>query len=375
MPTSYRADQVGSFLRPPALRSAHAAHAEGRLPLDELRALEDEAILSILDLQRQAGIDVFSDGEYRRSSWSGGFREAVDGYVTGAMPIVLTQHQPDGAAQSTAAAGAGQEARVIGAPVRQRRRLTAHESSFLTAHAPGPCKVTMPAPSYIVARSYAPGITDKVYPSRAALFRDVSAIIHDEITALIAEGVPYIQLDDPHYTDYISEEMCQRMRAAGVDPDQALAEDIAGDNAAIAGFDRSKATIAMHLCRGNGPVGNWHIAGGYEAIAERVFQGLQVDRFLLEYDSARAGGFAPLRFMPRDTQVVLGLVTTKSGTLETPEVLRARIAEAAQLVDLDRLAVSPQCGFASVATGHVMTPEEQRRKLELVVHTARAVWG
>lgn len=265
---------------------------------------------------------------------------------------------------------------VIGEKLRARRRLTEHESSFLKEHASGqPFKMTMPAPSYVVARGYTPGVTDKVYENRADVLRDASAIIRAEIEALIAEGVPYVQLDNPHYTDYISEEMLSQMRAVGIDSQQAMHEDVEADNATIAGFDRDKVTIAMHLCRGNGQLGNWHVAGGYEAIAEQVLGRLDVDRWLLEYDSERAGGFEPLRFVPKGKQVVLGLVTTKSGALESQSVLMQRIDEATKYLSLDDLALSPQCGFSSTLVGNALTADDQRRKLDLVVSTAREVWG
>jgi 5-methyltetrahydropteroyltriglutamate--homocysteine methyltransferase len=375
MARQYRADQVGSFLRPQEIKDAHTAYAEGKLPLEELRQLEDRAILEILQVQRDAGIEVLSDGEYRRGGWSTDFRDSVDGYVPGDLPVKLRQHRISDGSLVEGPAGGAQPTMVIGEKLRRRRRLTEHESSFLKQHADRSYKVTMPAPSYVVARGYAPTITSRAYDSRAAVLKDAAAIIHQEIEALIAEGVPYVQLDNPHYTDYISDDMVQQMRAAGIDPEQALREDIEADNAAIAGFDQEQTTIAMHLCRGNGQLGNWHVAGGYEAIDEQVFGNLNVGRWLLEYDSERAGGFDPLRYMPKNKQVVLGLITTKASTLESQEQLLKRIDEAAKLVELDRLALSPQCGFASTLVGNPLTPEEQRRKLDLVVSTAREVWG
>ena len=374
MAAQYRADQVGSFLRPPHLRDAHIACTEGKLPLETLRDMEDEAILQILEMQRQSGIDVLSDGEFRRSGWGSDFREAVDGYVQGTPAVRVIQHRlSDGevVGQTPGASSAG----VIGGKLRTRRRLTAHESFFLKEHAKGqPFKMTMPAPSYVVARGYTPGIADRAYKNRAEMLRDAGAIIRAEIEALIAEGITYIQLDNPHYTDYISEEMLSQMRAAGIDPEQAIREDVEADNATIAGFDREKVTIAMHLCRGNGQLGNWHVAGGYEAIAEHVLGHLDVDRWLLEYDSERAGGFEPLRFVPKGKRVVLGLVTTKSGAIESQSVVLKRIDEATKYVPLDDLALSPQCGFSSTLVGNALHIDEQRRKLDLVVSTAREVW-
>jgi 5-methyltetrahydropteroyltriglutamate--homocysteine methyltransferase len=285
----------------------------------------------------------------------------------------LAAPPPPATAQTGAPpAGAG---RVIGEKLRQKRRLTEHEVGFLKQHVAGPFKMTMPAATYVVTRGYKPGVTDKVYENRSAVLRDAADIINRELKALVAEAVPYVQLDNPHYPDYISDDRRDQWRALGVDPDQALREDIDADNASLAGLDRSKVTVGMHLCRGNGPLGRWHTAGGYERIAEQVFGGIDVDRFLLEYDSERAGGFEPLRFMPRGKTVVLGLITTKSGELESADLLRKRIEEASKYVPLEDLALSPQCGFASTLIGNPLTWDEQRRKLELVVETARKVWG
>jgi 5-methyltetrahydropteroyltriglutamate--homocysteine methyltransferase len=186
--------------------------------------------------------------------------------------------------------------------------------------------------------------------------------------------VTYIQLDNPHYPDYIPESRREQWRAIGIDPDLALAEDIAADSAVFAGVDRTRVIRATHICRGNGRSA-WHTQGGYEPIAERVFGDLGVDVFLLEYDSERAGGFEPLRFMPKGKSVVLGLVTTKLGELESQDVLLRRIEEASKYVPIEDLALSPQCGFASIAAGNLINQDEQRRKLELVGETARKVWG
>jgi 5-methyltetrahydropteroyltriglutamate--homocysteine methyltransferase len=381
MPDSlYRADQVGSFLRPDSVKQARQAHQQGSLSLEGLREVEDREILRLLEMQKQVGIDVYSDGELRRGGWASDFQEAVEGYVPGAAPVQMSWHA-SGASSATATAarpeqaGAGIVSRVIGEKLRRRRRLTEHESAFLKAHAAGPYKMTMPATSYVVTRGYKPGITDRAYGSRGEVLRDAAGIIGAELQALAEEGVPYLQLDNPHYPDYIADDRREQWRALGVDADQALVEDIAADNASLAGLDRSRVTVGMHLCRGNGPMGQWHTAGGYERIAEQVFGGIQVDRFLLEYDSERAGGFEPLRFMPADKTVVLGLITTKSAELESEDEILRRIDEASKFVPLDRLALSPQCGFASTLVGNPLTEDDQKRKLELVVSVARKVWG
>src|SRR5438128_6909273 len=276
MVATFRADQVGSFLRPADLKEAHAAHAQGRLPLDELRRLEDMAILEVLELQKLVGIDVFSDGEFRRAGWSGDFANAVEGYVPGAPAVTVFNTS----AGNTPRQRPGGQGRVIGDKLRPKQRMTQHESAFLKQHAPGPFKMTLPAASYVLARGYNPSITDKVYGNRAAALHDVATIIQSEIKALVDEGVPYIQLDNPHYPDYVSDERNAEWRALGVDPDAAIQEDVAADNLTLSGVDRDSVVLAMHLCRGNGGRGQDQPAGlptsgCYPAIATRGFGGLQ----------------------------------------------------------------------------------------------------
>jgi len=381
MATQYRADHVGSLLRPQEVLDAHEQFGHGQISEADLRKVEDAAILKALDLQKQVGLQIFSDGEYRRSGWAGEFPASVDGYSAGDAPISLDWRMPDGGQRLASASvteaiqqAVPQQARVIAAKLTKKRRLTGVESAFMKANAPGAYKITMPAPSYNVARGWKPGITDKAYSSRRELLDDVASIIREDVEALIAEGVTYIQLDNPHYPDYIPEDRREQWRSIGVDPDKGLEEDLVGDNAVIAGIDRSKVIVASHICRGNGRSA-WHTQGGYERIAEQVFGSLDVDRWLLEYDSDRAGGFEPLRFIPAGKVVVLGLITTKVGELESQDEIMRRIDEASKYVPMENLTLSPQCGFASVDKGNFLTWEDQKRKLELVVDTAQKVWG
>jgi 5-methyltetrahydropteroyltriglutamate--homocysteine methyltransferase len=361
-----RADHVGSLLRPPEVLQARAEHASGRLDLDGLRRVEDEAILRVLDKQRQIGLDVLTDGELRRGAWQTDLAEAVEGFVP--QYIAMEWHGP----------GAEQDeqswAQVVAAPLRQARRITEHETAFLRQHAPGRFKMTLPSAATFGDASFRPGLTDTVYPTRGDLLSALVPILRSEIEALIEEGVTYIQIDAPRYTYYADEHIRGRMQANGVDPDRALAEGIAADNASIQGLARPGVTLAMHLCRGNSR-SRWRAEGGYDRIAEQIFGSVQVDRFLLEYDTERAGGFEPLRLVPRGKTVVLGLVTTKAGALERQDDLLRRIDEAARYIRLEDLALSPQCGFASVAEGNLLSEDEQWRKLELIVETARKVWG
>jgi 5-methyltetrahydropteroyltriglutamate--homocysteine methyltransferase len=372
MTDGYRADHVGSLLRPPELLEARANHAAGRISDEQLKSVEDNAVLKALELQGQTGVSIFSDGEYRRSGWGGDFAAAVDGYVPGIRKVNLEWHGPEGAQRPGQAQLAN--SRVIGEKLRQKRRLTEYESGFLKQHAPGPIKVTMPAASYIGARGYFPGESEKAYPTRVEALNDIVKIIRSEIEALIAEGVAYIQLDNPHYPDYVDAGMREQWHALGVDLDQMLREDIAADAACLDGLERDGVTIAMHLCRGNSRSG-WHTSGGYDAISEQVFGGIPVDRWLLEYESERSGGFGPLKAMPKGRTVVLGLISSKDPTLESYDDLLRRVDEAAGYVPTENLALSPQCGFASVVEGNLLSWDEQRRKLELVADTARKIWG
>jgi 5-methyltetrahydropteroyltriglutamate--homocysteine methyltransferase len=359
---------------------AHAGFGHKEISIEQLRAVEDAAILDALAMQRAVGLDVFSDGEFRRSDWAGDFAASVDGYVESTPPIAFDWRMPDadeslpGAVRQAIAVMPQQAGRVIGARVRQRKRLTQHEARFLRDHAGGPFKITLPAASYIVARGWKPGVTESAYPTRGVLLDDIVGIVGAEVRALAEEGVPYVQIDNPHYADYLEAHRRDEWRAIGVDPDVALREDVAGDSACLAGVDRTRVTLAMHICRGNARSA-WHTRGGYEPIAEQVFNGVGVDRFLLEYDTDRSGGFEPLRFMPKGKQVMLGLITTKVGALESQDDLLRRIDEASHYVPIDDLALGPQCGFASLSGGNLLSFDDQCRKLELVVDTARKVWG
>jgi 5-methyltetrahydropteroyltriglutamate--homocysteine methyltransferase len=376
MAISYRADHIGSLLRPPELLQARAAYEQGRMPLTQLRQIEDQAILTALEMQRQVGIDVFTDGEYRRLSWSGALAESVEGLVDDPDAVATTQWQGPHREQANVTANAMRYAQqVVGAPLRQVRRLTAHESAFLKQHAPGPCKITMPGAMTRAVQWYKPGLTDRFYPTRAALVQEFVGMLQREVQALLDEGVAYIQLDSLHYVIRLADpQYLQQVKQAGADPDQELDDTIAADNAALQDARRPGVTVGLHMCRGNNRSA-WIATGGYEAIAEKAFNTLQVDRFLLEYDTERAGGFEPLRFVPRGKTVVLGLISSKDPRLESQDLLRRRIDEAAKYVPLDDLALSPQCGFASTAPGNLLTWDEQRRKLELVVETAHKIWG
>jgi len=365
MTKSYRAEHVGSFLRPAEVLQARAAHAAGTLSLEELRAVEDRAILRVLEKQSELGLDVVTDGELRRGSWLTDMADAVDGFVSGRVP--LEWKGPGGGVE-------GSTAHAAGAKLLKIRKMTGHEVPFLKKNTRALFKVTLPAPSNFMLASYKEGITDKFYPTRGDLLKDLVEIVRDDVKWLVSEGVQYIQFDAPYYSHYLDPKQQARMRQAGLDPYKELGNAIDGDNAAMRDVPRNGVTFALHVCRGNSR-SRWYTEGGYDAIAEKLFGQLQVDRFLLEYDSERSGGFEPLRLVPREKSVVLGLITTKEPRLESQSELRRQIDAACKFVPLENLALSPQCGFASVAAGNLLTEDEQWKKLALVVDTARKVWG
>jgi 5-methyltetrahydropteroyltriglutamate--homocysteine methyltransferase len=360
-----RAEHVGSLLRPPDLLAARAACAEGRVDAAALRATEDTSIRAAVARQRSIGLDVVTDGEMRRYSWLTGMAGAVDGFLPDS--VMLEWHGPGGGREQTTA-------KIVGGTLRKREMLTAHEVPFMTSLGVTPFKVTIPAPSNFVPTGFKPGVTERFYRNRDALLTALVAIVRDEIAWLIAQGVTYIQLDAPFYSHYLDPEHRQAMKMSGTDPDAEFETAIAGDNATFAGLARPGVTMAVHICRGNSR-SRWYTEGGYDAIAEKLFAQLDVDRFLLEYDTERSGSFEPLRFVPRGKDVVLGLITTKGPALEREDDLRRRIDDAARLVPLEHLALSPQCGFASIASGNLLSEEDQWKKLQLVVDIVRKTWS
>ena len=371
-----RADHVGSLLRPAELLEARRSHEAGQLGLERLREIEDQAILEALEMQRQVGIEVFSDGEYRRSWFSGALAESVEGVMDDPEAGAVNPWRgPSGRLADETTEDIGFTTQFVGAKLRQVRRLTDHESGFLKEHAPGPYKITMPGVMTRALAWYKPGLTDEFYPTPSDLVQELVEILQREVHALLDEGVSYVQLDSLRYVIELADvRRRQQMLQAGEDLNQALEDTIAADNATLLNARGPGRTIALHMCRGNNRSA-WRSEGGYDEIAERAFASLDVDRFLLEYDTERAGGFGPLRFVPRDKTVVLGLISSKDPQLESQDQLFRRIDEASRYIPVENLALSPQCGFASTAPGNMLTPDEQKRKLELVVDTASKVWG
>jgi 5-methyltetrahydropteroyltriglutamate--homocysteine methyltransferase len=366
----FRADQVGSLLRPPELLQAWDQLFAGRLEPAALAEIEDRAIIDALERQRSTGIDVYTDGEFRRLVYMTGFVDAVDGLALGQGPKLVWHADPG---REVPPEMANFRPAAVVDKLRPKGRVAGRESAFLREHAPGPVKVTLPSAAHFVSRAYQPGLSDRAYPDRADLARDVEAILAAEAADLAAEGVGYIQVDSPTYSIWFDPDHLRQQHAWGMRSEGLLDEMIAGDNAVLDRARQGGALTGVHVCRGNAS-GAWLASGGYEPVAEQLFSELRCDRLLLEFDSDRAGGFEPLRLVPAPKTVVLGLVSTKYGALEPRADLLRRIDEAARYVPLDRLAISPQCGFASNFRGNPVTEDEQWRKLELVASVAREVW-
>lgn len=343
-----------------------AKRSRGEIDADMLSKMEDKAILDALTRQKSAGVEIFCDGEFRRAGFSSGFADAVTGFVAG---------NPSDRAWK---GGSGSEPqspnqRVVNARIRLKGRIAEAEARFMRTHSPGPFKITLPTAVGYATSSWSETQSKAAYPTRQELLDDIARMIADEAGRLATEGVDYIQIDAPSYTHWGDPSLRERYSSKGVDMDRQLLAGIAADNMALDAARAGGAVTAVHLCRGNS-MGRWVAEGGYDAIAEQLFQGLRCDRFLLEYDSERAGTFTPLRFVPKRKIAVLGLVTTKSGALESADDLHRRIDAAAIYLPLEQLALSPQCGFASSGRGNPLSEDEQWRKLELVTTVAARVW-
>lgn len=365
MPTRFRADHVGSFLRPPDLLEArnHAAADPERL-----RNLEDRHIQRVLAKQKDIGFELCTDGELRRRNFMSDFTDAVEGFDLGDA-LARNWKGESNAAPVSSVTG------IVEKKLRQTRPLSGQELPFLKANSTVAIKMTIPSATQFPAISFKPGVTDKIYKDRSALLWEIVEIMKSDIAQLSTAGVNYIQIDAPRYSYYMDPKWREWIRTElRTDPDAAMAEAIEADNACFQAARRPGVTLAIHLCRGNNR-SHWYAEGGYDAIAEKMFGTLDVDRFLLEYDDERSGNFAPLRFIPKGKTVVLGLISSKLPRMEDTFALEQRIKEASKYVPLENLALSPQCGFASTAEGNLITEDTQWAKLRLVVDTARRVWG
>ena len=361
-PRTWRAEVVGSLLRPPDLVAARERSESGQLAQAGLKAVEDAAVQAAIELQRQAGIDVVTDGELRRYAFYGHLIDAFDGFDReGGWAIPFRDETG--------------EQLILKRPVvvnrlRWKRSMCAEEWTFLRSVAGLPGKVTMLSAQQAAAY-YDPEKSRDAYPTRDDYLADIVDLSRREVDELVRLGCTYIQIDGPQYGALLDPKMREGYRQRGSDPEELIDRCIELDNAIIQGHPG--VTFGLHVCRGNNQ-SKFYAEGDYEPIS-RIFQKTAFDRFLLEYDDRRSGGFEPLAHLPEDRVAVLGLVTTKKPELETETELKTRIEQAARYVPLERLALSPQCGFASTMEGNRISHEQQKRKLELVGHVADSVWG
>ncbi len=359
----FRADHVGSLLRPAVLHEARRKAARGEMSAAALAAEEDRCIREVVALQEDIGLQSITDGEFRRTWWHFDFLSGFDGFELGA-PLDKGTFQ-----------GSDEQpprAMITGKLGRSRPVMVDH-FAYLNGLTERTAKFTIPGPSMAHFRAGREGISEAVYPDLAEFWADLTAAYRAELGDLAAQGCRYLQLDDISYAYLCDDDIRANLKSRGDDADELALTYANALNDAIRDLP-DDVTTAMHMCRGNFQ-STWAAQGGYEPVAERVFNTVNIDALFMEYDSERAGGFEPLRFVPKDKFVVLGLVTTKTPELEAKDTLKRRIDEAAQFIDLERLCLSPQCGFSSTHHGNKITVEDEMAKLRLVVEVAEDVWG
>lgn len=359
----FHADHVGSLLRPPRLQEARAKAAAGEFSSDELRAVEDDCIRDVVALQENTGLQVITDGEFRRTYWHFDFFSGIDGFELG---------EPLDMGTFKGATEAVPSARIAGKLQRSKPIMVDH-FTYLNGLTDRTAKFSAPGPSMMHFRAGRAGISAEAYPDLEPFWEDLTAAYRAELGDLAANGCSYIQLDDISYAYLCDADVRAKLESEGEDPDALALTYAHALNESIRELPDS-VTTGIHMCRGNFQ-STWAASGGYEPVAERVFNTVNVNALFMEYDSDRAGGFEPLRFVPDDKVVVLGLVTTKTPGLEGKDELKRRIDEAAQYVDLERLCLSPQCGFSSTHHGNKISEDDEIAKLRLIVEVADEVWG
>lgn len=358
----YRSDVVGSLLRPDYLKDARERHETGELSDAAFKQVEDRAVLEAIELQERAGIEVVTDGELRRYAFYGHLIDAIEGFDKyGGWAIPFRDEKGEELVLQRP---------VVVSKLRRKRHMCAEEFTWLRARATRPAKTTLVSAQQAAAY-YDADKSKGAYATVDAYLADLVDILRGEIEELIRLGCAYIQIDSPQYTAMLDPDLREGYRKRGADPDLLLDLSIEMDNAIIG--HHSGITFGLHLCRGNNQ-SKFYAQGDYGPITQ-VFQKTKFDRFLLEFDDARSGGFEPLGEVPDDRVVALGLVSTKRPELESKDELKRRIHEASQFISLDRMALSPQCGFASTLEGNLVTPADQEAKLRLVAEAAREVWG
>ena len=364
----FRADHVGSFLRPPEVLAAREGHRYGTVSSTELRQVENRAIADLVRRQEQVGLEGITDGEFRRTFFHIDFLEKLDGVNTTYGEFFARFQRDDGTE-----VGFRPPTMHIDGPVRHARPIQGDDYDFLASQVSKVPKVSIPAPSMLHFRGGREAISSKVYPDLDGFFTDLAQAYRDEIADLGRRGLTYLQMDDTNLAYLCDPDIRARTLARGDDPDDLTRLYCRLVNEAIR--DRPAGmTVGVHLCRGNFQSA-WVAQGGYEPVAEILFQEMEVDAFFLEYDDERSGDFAPLRFLPAHKSVVLGLMSSKHPEVEPAQEVKQRIEEASQYVDLDRCALSHQCGFSSTVHGNMIEIDDQWRKLARTVEIANDVWG
>ena len=366
----FRANHVGSLLRPPELRQAREKHEKGEISAAALREVEDRCIRDAVKMQEDIGMQGITDGEFRRTLWHADFLRQIEGVkvVEGLLPDSARHFQnPDADVQRSPTQF------VVTGKLRHSHGIEVENFKFLASVTKQTAKQCIPSPSLVHFRTGRGGVDKTAYPEMGDFFADLAAVFRAEIAQLAAAGCTYLEIDDVNFAYLCDPKMREGARKIGEDPDKLPSLYANLINECIKERPADMA-VCTHLCRGNFRSA-WVAEGGYDPVAEVLFNELKVDGYFLEFDTPRAGNFAPLRYMPKDKKLILGLVSSKTGELEKPEDLKRRIDEASKLVPLDQLGISPQCGFSSTVLGNKLTLDDQIAKLRLVVEVAKDVWG
>ena len=366
MKPPFRADHVGSLLRPHELKQARTDFKDKKLPLEKLREIENKCIQKAIKLQESAGMQAITDGELRRAFWHTDFLTGFDGIIATQGQYALKFHGEGGAEGET------KSMMVVNGKVKRSKPIMVAHFEFLKKHTSKTAKLCIPAPTYLHMRGGRKVVDAKAYPDIEEFWSDITRAYHEEIADLARAGCTYLQIDDVSFAALCDENIRAQVKRDGEDPAKLPAKYASVISSLLKNKPKDMG-VTMHTCRGN-HASMWMAEGGYDPVAEAIFQ-TAVDGFFLEYDTARAGGFAPLRVVPRGKKVVLGLISSKSPVLEKKDSLKRRIEEASKFVPLENLCLSPQCGFASSEVGNKLTEDDECRKLELVAEVARDIWG
>jgi 5-methyltetrahydropteroyltriglutamate--homocysteine methyltransferase len=373
----HRADHCGSLLRPQQLREALMRNLHDQITREELRRIEDESIIEALQLQKEVGLDVFSDGEFRRRSWLSAISdEYFDGMRNEGVDYVRYPYLKEKSVKDVEAFVPPNP--IVTGRVQRKKRITAHEIDFLKRHSPGPFKITIPSPVMLSRASYRAGVSDSVYPTWDAFFDDFVGLLADEVRDIAADGVTYIQLDAPFYTRFMIPERRQLLTEQGIDPEAELERTIAAENRCLRAAKKDGVTVAVHICLGTfilGPQGPLGGAGSYDAgMVGKLLETLEADTFLVEY-SERIGALESLRLAPKDRTICLGILNVRDTRVESVDEVVDKVVNAAKFVPMENLAISPNCGFSGAAAEAFVTPDIQKWKLDVLVEAARRLWN